>query len=59
MEWLSASTWDKIEERKKLKEILLTTKSQRVHNLVEHGYKNKDKEVKRSARNDRYIIRNG
>ena len=49
-EWLSAGTWDKIEERKKLKEKLLTTKSQRVHDLVEQEYKNKDKEVKKSAK---------
>ena len=50
---MSAGTWDKIEERKKLKEKLLTTKSQRVHDLVEQEYKNKDKEVKKSARNDK------
>ncbi len=52
-EWLTPRTWQKIDERKKLKERLLNTKSPRLKEQVQTAYKNKDKEVKRSARNDK------
>ena len=44
-------SWKKIEERKQLKIKMLSTKSSRQQ--VQEGYKGKDKEVKKSARNDK------
>ena len=52
-EWLSAETWNLIEERKRLKEKLLTTKSPRLLEQVEAAYRAKDMEVKKSARQDK------
>ena len=53
--WLSSGTWLKIEERKKLKEKLLATKSQRLQDQIENEYKTKDKEIKKSARHDKRV----
>ncbi len=52
-EWLTAGTWDKIQERKDIKKKLLTTKSPRLKERMETAYKKKDKEVKYSARKDK------
>ena len=52
-EWLTPETWKKIEERKQLKIKMLSTKSARLQQQVQEAYKGKDKEVKKSARNDR------
>ena len=51
--WISPGTWKKIEERRKLKERSLNTKSKRIQEQVEAEYKIKDKEVKKSARADK------
>jgi hypothetical protein len=52
-EWISAKTWQKIDDRKKAKQKLLSAKSPRLKELAGKDYKAKDKEVKRSARNDK------
>lgn len=54
-EWLTAGTWQKIEQRKQLKAKMLNTKSVRLQKLAQDAYKDKDKdkEVKKSARNDK------
>ena len=52
-EWLTPETWKKIEERKQLKIKMLSTKSARLQQQVQEAYKGKDKEVKKSARNDK------
>ena len=44
---------EKIEERKQLKIKMLSTKSARLQQQVQEAYKGKDKEVKKSARNDK------
>ncbi|XP_035677191.1 uncharacterized protein LOC118416215 [Branchiostoma floridae] len=48
-EWLTQETWRKIEERKVAKQKLLTSKTQQ----AKEAYRNKDKQVKRSARRDK------
>ena len=52
-EWLTPETWKKIEERKQLKIKMLSTKSARLQQQVQEAYKGKDKEVKKSARNEK------
>ena len=52
-EWIIPETWKKIEERKQLKIKMLSTKSARLQQQVQEAYKGKDKEVKKSARNDK------
>ena len=52
-EWLTPETWKKIEERKQLKIKMLSTKSARLQQQVQEAYKGKDKEVKKSAMNDK------
>ncbi len=41
-EWISASTWQKVEERKQLKAKMLNSKSQRLLEKTKMSYKNKD-----------------
>ncbi len=55
-EWISASTWQKVEERKQLKAKMLNSKSQRLLEKTKMSYKNKDREVKRSARRDKRVF---
>ncbi len=55
-EWISASTWQKIEERKQLKAKMLNSKSQRLLEKTKMSYKNKDREVKRNARRDKRVF---
>ncbi|KAJ8412732.1 hypothetical protein AAFF_G00116830 [Aldrovandia affinis] len=52
-EWLTPGTWQKIEQRKQLKAKVLNTKSLRLQKQVQEAYKTKDKEVKKSAKNDK------
>lgn len=52
-EWLSSETWKSIEERKDLKARMLSAKSPRLKERAKVAYRNKDKEVKRSARKDK------
>lgn len=54
-DWITPGTWSKIEERRKLKERLLNTKSSRLLEQVESAYKSKDREVKHSAYQDKRI----
>ena len=49
-QWISISTWDKIDQRKGIKKKLLTTKSPRLKERLSREYSQKDKEVKRSTR---------
>ena len=49
-EWLTPGICQKIHETKKVKNKLLNTKSPRLQELVQKVYKNKDKEMKKSAR---------
>lgn len=52
-EWLTHGTWQKIDERKQLKNTLLHNKSPRLQEQAQKAYKKKDMEVKRSARTDK------
>ena len=52
-EWLTPKTWELIDERRSLKDKLLNTKSPRLQEQANAAYKSKDKEVKKSARNDK------
>ncbi|KAI0234485.1 hypothetical protein LSAT2_015232, partial [Lamellibrachia satsuma] len=52
-QWISTSTWDKIDQRKGIKKKLLTTKSPRLKERLSREYSQKDKEVKRSTRIDK------
>ena len=42
-EWISANTWQRVEERKQLKAKMLKTKSQRLLEKTKMSYKNKDR----------------
>ena len=55
-EWITDSTWKSIEERKKLKTKILETKSPRLKERISNEYREKDKEIKTSARRDKKII---
>ena len=52
-EWITPVTWLRIEERRKIKEKLLSTKSPRLKEQVTKQYRDKDKQIKRSARKDK------
>ncbi|XP_077867270.1 uncharacterized protein LOC144356268 [Saccoglossus kowalevskii] len=52
-EWLCPHTWKLIDERKEIKNKLLNTKSQRLLDQLNELYRNENKQVKKSARNDR------
>jgi hypothetical protein len=52
-EWITEVTWKKINERKRLKDKVLCTKSPRLQEHAKQEYRAKDREVKRSARRDR------
>ena len=51
--WLCGGTWKKVEERRQLKMKLESTRSERVKQRIREQYKGKDREVKRSAREDK------
>lgn len=51
--WISKSTWDKIEERKQIKKEILAMTDITKKMEAENRYKDKDREVKRSARRDK------
>ena len=55
-EWITDSTWKSIKERKKLKTKILETKSPRLKERISNEYREKDKEIKTSARRDKKII---
>ena len=52
-EWLTDDTWSIIEERKQAKQKLLDNKSPRLRERAATLYREKDKEVKTSARRDK------
>ena len=51
--WLTRETWKRIEERKTIKSKILNTKSKRIQERLQKEYSSKDKEIKRSARQDK------
>ena len=52
-EWISKETIDKIEERREVKKKLLSARSERLKERFAAAYKEKDRNVKNSARKDR------
>ena len=52
-EWITDNTWKSIEERKKLKTKILETKSPRLKERITKEYREKEKEIKTSARRDK------
>ena len=51
--WITRETWKRIEERKTIKSKILNTKSERIQERLQKEYSSKDKEIKRSARQDK------
>ncbi|CAC5406583.1 unnamed protein product [Mytilus coruscus] len=51
-QWLSDKTWENIKERKAIKIKLNAAKSNRLKTKLQSNYRDKDKEVKKSAKND-------
>jgi len=51
-DWLSPSTWNSIEERRKLKQSILKCRSEGVQQNRQRMYQTKDQEVKKRARAD-------
>ncbi|XP_062573819.1 uncharacterized protein LOC134235688 [Saccostrea cucullata] len=51
--WISSDSWKVIEERKQLKLQLTNSRSERLKRSLRNKYSIKDREVKRSMRNDR------
>ncbi|CAG2240028.1 unnamed protein product [Mytilus edulis] len=52
-QWLTSDTWKAIDERAKLKEKVLSTRSSRLKEQTQKEYAEKDKEVKKRARKDK------
>ncbi|CAG2206050.1 unnamed protein product [Mytilus edulis] len=52
-QWLSDKTWENIKERKAIKMKLNASKSNRLKTKLQSDYRDKDKEVKKGAKNDR------
>ena len=52
-QWLSDKTWENIKERKAIKIKLNASKSNRLKTKLQSDYRDKDKEVKKGAKNDR------
>ena len=52
--WISKETWDKIEERKKIKVDLMGAQTPEREAALRQEYREKDKIVKRSARKDKH-----
>ncbi|CAG2222390.1 unnamed protein product [Mytilus edulis] len=52
-QWLTSDTWKAIDERAKLKEKVLSTRSSRLNEQTQKEYSEKDKEVKKRARKDK------
>jgi len=51
--WISYNSWATIDDRKKLKQKIEVTKSERIKDQLRKDYKEKDKETKRSIRRDK------
>ena len=52
-EWLTPDTWKKVEERKEIKAKMLCTKSPRLLERIQEAYREKDRQVKKSAKRDK------
>ena len=52
-DWISDQTWQKIEERKKIKSKLNAAKSDRLKDKLKTDYTVKDKDIKKSAKQDK------
>ncbi|CAG2242261.1 unnamed protein product [Mytilus edulis] len=52
-QWLTSDTWKAVDERAKLKEKVLSTRSSRLKEQTQKEYAEKDKEVKKRARKDK------
>ena len=52
-EWISSETWERIDERKGIKQKINSTRSERIKAQLKQLYSEKDKEVKRSAKQDK------
>ncbi|XP_076101178.1 uncharacterized protein LOC143070963 [Mytilus galloprovincialis] len=52
-QWLTSDTWKAVDERAKLKEKVLSTRSSRLKEQTQKKYIEKDKEVKKRARKDK------
>ena len=52
-EWISPNSWKEIEERKKLKNKIDSTRSERIKDRLREQYRTKDKEIKKSLRRDK------
>ena len=50
--WINPASWNKVEERKQLKVKISSTKSNRIKQLAQNEYRDKDKELKKSMRKD-------
>ena len=51
--WISSNTWKLIDERKNIKTKMDSTHSERIKSRMKGDYREKDKEVKRSVREDK------
>ena len=51
--WISEETWKLIDERKGVKTKIDSTRSERIKNRGREAYREKDREVKRSVREDK------
>ena len=52
-EWISAESWKRVDERKRLKEKINAVRSERIKERLGKEYSDKDKEVKKSMRRDK------
>ena len=52
-DWIQVATWDKIEERRVMKQRMNSTKSERIKNQLKIHYSNLNKEVKQMTRADK------
>ena len=52
-EWIRTKTWDKIDERKTIKNQMNATKSERIRNRLKSKYSDLNKEVKKLCRGDK------
>ena len=52
-DWIKGETWKAIEERRKIKQKLIETKSERIKEKRQEEYRTADKKVKNLARNDK------
>ena len=54
-EWIQLDTWQKIDERKEIKQKINSTRSERVKQCLRRTYSELDKQVKRQAKRDKKL----